>query len=168
MSQLDSYVQTADFDRLYGVLATQLERIVRSQVRACDAVIDDACQTAWIQLLGHDGQVRSSSVLAWLATTAIHEAFRLLRRSGRDVSLELASLQTPALIEAAVAPGPEEALEMRERLDSLRRLPERQQRMLWLHGIGLSYADIADSTGCTLRTVERQLLRAKRTLRAAA
>ncbi len=40
--------------------------------------------------------------------------------------------------------------------------------MLWLHGIGLSYADIADSTGCTLRTVERQLLRAKRTMRAAA
>ena len=54
-------MQIADFDRLYGALAGQLERIVRSQVRACDAVIDDACQTAWIQLLGHDGRVRTSS-----------------------------------------------------------------------------------------------------------
>jgi RNA polymerase sigma factor (sigma-70 family) len=168
LPQLDSYVQVADFDRLYGALAGQLERVVRSQVRACDAVIDDACQTAWIQLLSHDGQVRTSSVLSWLSTTAIHEALRLLRRSGRDLSLELASEETPALIEGAIAPGPDEAMELRERLDSLRRLPERQQRMLWLHGIGLSYADIADSTGCTLRTVERQLLRAKRTMRAAA
>ena len=161
-------MQIADFDRLYGALAGQLERIVRSQVRACDAVIDDACQTAWIQLLSHDGRVRTSSLLSWLSTTAIHEALRLLRRAGRDLSLELASEEAPALIETALAPGPDEALELRERLDSLRRLPERQQRMLWLHGIGLSYADIADSTGCTLRTVERQLLRAKRTMRAAA
>ncbi len=161
-------MKAEDFDRLYGTLAGQLERIVRSQVRACDAVIDDACQTAWIQLLSHDGRVRTSSVLSWLSTTAIHEAFRLLRRSGRDLSLELASEETPALIEVAVVPGPDEAMELRERLDSLRRLPERQQRMLWLHGIGLSYADIADSTGCTPRTVERQLLRAKRTMRAAA
>jgi RNA polymerase sigma factor (sigma-70 family) len=161
-------VQDADFDRLYGALAARLERIVRSEVRACDAVIDDACQMAWLQLLRHGGQVRTSSVLSWLSTTAVHEALRLLRRDGRDVSLELASEEAPALIETAVAPGPEEAHELRERLDSLRRLPERQQRMLWLHGIGLSYADIADSTGCTLRTVERQLLRAKRTMRAAA
>ncbi len=161
-------MKTEDFDRLYGTLARPLERIVRSQVRACDAVIDDACQTAWIQLLSHDGRVRTSSVLSWLSTTAIHEAFRLLRRSGRDLSLELAAEETPALIEVAVVPGPDEAIELRERLDSLRRLPERQQRMLWLHGIGLSYADIADSTGCTPRTVERQLLRAKRTMRAAA
>ena len=96
LSQLDSYVQIADFERLYGALAGQLERIVRSQVRACEAVIDDACQTAWIQLLGHDGQVRTSSVLSWLSTTAIHEALRLLRRSGRDLSLELASEEEQA------------------------------------------------------------------------
>ena len=40
--------------------------------------------------------------------------------------------------------------------------------MLWLQGIGLSYDDIAATTGCTNRTVERQLLRAKRTLRSGA
>jgi DNA-directed RNA polymerase specialized sigma24 family protein len=57
--------------------------------------------------------------------------------------------------------------EQRERLSSISLLPERQQRMLWLQGIGLSYADIAITTGCTTRTVERQLLRARRAIRQA-
>lgn len=151
----------ADFDRLYCALAESLERIVRREVRACDAVIEDACQVAWIQLLGHADGVHSSAALSWLATTAIHEAHRLLRRADRDLPLEEVSAP-------AIEPGPEESVELRERLASLRRLPERQQRMLWMRGLGLSYADIADSTGCTLRTVERQMLRAQRTMRAAA
>jgi RNA polymerase sigma factor (sigma-70 family) len=161
-------VQLSDFDRLYCALASPLERIVRAEVRACDAVIDDACQIAWIQLLGHAGQVRTRSVLSWLATTAIHEALRLLRRAGRDLSLELTFEEEPEMITRLAVPGPEETLELRERLQSLSRLPERQQRMVWLHGMGLSYADIALSTGCTMRTVERQLMRAKRSMRAAA
>lgn len=150
-----------DFDRLYVALAGQLERIVRSQVWDCDAVVEDACQTAWIRLLDHAAGVRRSSVLSWLATTAIHEARRLLRRADRYVPLE-------RVVAPALAPGPQESFEFRERLASLRRLPERQQRMLWLRGLGLSYADIASSTGCTERTVERQMLRAQRTIRAAA
>jgi RNA polymerase sigma factor (sigma-70 family) len=46
----------------------------------------------------------------------------------------------------------------------LSRLPQRQRQMVWLHGAGLSYVEIAAATGCTRRTVERQLLRAKRAL----
>jgi DNA-directed RNA polymerase specialized sigma24 family protein len=64
-------------------------------------------------------------------------------------------------------PGPDELVEQRERLATIHHLPERQQRLLWLQGLGLSYAEMADSTGCTNRTVERQLLRAKRALKAA-
>ena len=39
MSQLEFHVRVADFDRLYCALAGQLERIVRSEVPACDAVV---------------------------------------------------------------------------------------------------------------------------------
>jgi DNA-directed RNA polymerase specialized sigma24 family protein len=39
--------------------------------------------------------------------------------------------------------------------------------MLWMQGLGLSYTDIAECTGCTSRTVERQLHQAKRALKAA-
>jgi RNA polymerase sigma factor (sigma-70 family) len=66
------------------------------------------------------------------------------------------------------APSPDELVEQRERLETIRILPERQQRLLWLHALGLSYTEIALYAGCTPRTVERQLLRAKRAVRRAA
>ena len=60
---------------------------------------------------------------------------------------------------------PEQLLEHRERIRELGRLPERQQRVVWLHAFGLSYVEMATHEGCTRRTVERQLLRARQTLR---
>ena len=44
-------------------------------------------------------------------------------------------------------------------------LPERQQRLVWLQGLGLSYTEMAAHEGATPRTVERQLMRAKKRLR---
>jgi RNA polymerase sigma factor (sigma-70 family) len=155
-------------EQLYASLADRLDRIVRLGVRAPDAVIEDACQCAWSRLAGHVGRVRTDSVLPWLARTAVREALRLLRRESRELSLELASGDAPRLALVSRAPGADELVEQRERLDSIRSLPERQRRMLWLAGIGLSYADIADTTGSSERTVERQLLRARRKLREAA
>ncbi len=160
-------MELAELDALYSRLAERLERIVRLDVRAPDAVIEDACQFAWSRLAFHAGRVRSECALSWLAKTAVHEAVKLLRRAGRDLSLELAVQETPAILATATTAGPEELAEYRERLDSICTLPERQQQMLWLQGIGFSYDDIAATTGCTSRTVERQLLRAKRTLRGA-
>jgi RNA polymerase sigma factor (sigma-70 family) len=161
-------VTLGDLDALYVALAGRLERIVRLDVRASDPVIEDACQFAWSRLAHHAGHVRFESALSWLAKTAVHEALKLIRRDRRELSLELAAEQTPGMLNCAISPGPDELFEQRERLEAIRSLPERQQRMLWLQGIGLSYADIAASTGCTSRTVERQLLRAKRAIRVAA
>ena len=56
-------------------------------------------------------------------------------------------------------------VEDREQLKLIRQLPERQQRILWLHALGLSYEEIAAYTGDTPRTVERQLLRGRSRLR---
>jgi RNA polymerase sigma factor (sigma-70 family) len=168
LTQLDSYVDPAALDALYARLATRLERIVRLDVRAPDAVIEDACQFAWSRLASRAGRVRSEGALSWLAQTAVHEAIKLLRRSSRDLSLELAAQESPGILSTATTAGPEELFEHRERLDAIGTLPERQQQMLWLQGIGFTYDDIAATTGCTNRTVERQLLRAKRTLRGGA
>jgi RNA polymerase sigma factor (sigma-70 family) len=74
------------------------------------------------------------------------------------------AIPLPALVSAAT---PVELIEHRERLADLGRLPARQQRALWLHGLGLSYAEIARHEGCTTRTVDRQLLRARRRIRQA-
>jgi RNA polymerase sigma factor (sigma-70 family) len=158
----------SDLETLYPALAERLERIVRLDVRAPDAVIEDACQFAWSQLAHHSGRVRADTALSWLAKTAVHEAFKLIRRDRRELSLELAVEETPGVLFRAVVPGPDELLEQHERLDSIQALPTRQQRMMWMRGLGLSYADIAATTGCTSRAVERQLLRARRALREAA
>ncbi|HEY1516127.1 MAG TPA: RNA polymerase sigma factor [Solirubrobacteraceae bacterium] len=149
-----------DVGELYGSLAGRLQQIVRLDVRAPDAVIEDACQVAWFRLLRHSHRVHRETVLAWLATTAAREAFRLLRRDCRELSLD------PELEHDGRQGTPHELVERWERLREVERLPERQQRVVWLHAIGLSYAEIAVTEGCTRRTVDRQLLRARHALRA--
>jgi RNA polymerase sigma factor (sigma-70 family) len=154
---------TFDVGELYGSFAPRLERIVRLDAGAPEPVVEDACQFAWSRLIDRGDRIRrGDAVLAWLATTAIREARRLSRRDARELPLDDTFEPT------ARTPGPDELAELRERLRLIGWLPERQQRLLWLHALGLSYAEIAASTGCTTRTVERQLLRAKHRVRALA
>ena len=147
-----------DVGELYGLLSGRLEQLVRLDVRAPDVVIEDACQVAWSRLLHHRHRVYRETVLTWLARTAVHEALKLLRPHRRELSLE-------AVADEASPATPVELFERRERLAELTRLSERQQRVLWLHAAGLSYAEIARHEDCTTRTVERQLLRARRKIR---
>jgi len=148
---------------MYREMAEPLEQVVRRLVCDAEPVVEDACQSAWTRLVVHSGRVSSESALSWLATTAVREAVKLLRRDDRELSLEVSfdSASAPP----SPAPGPDELFEHRERLGALARLPPRQRQMLWLQGAGLSYTEIAAATGASTRTVERQLLRAKRTLR---
>lgn len=154
-----------DLAELYGQLSKRLEQIVRRDVRAPAPVIEDACQFAWATLVSHRERVRRATTLPWLVKTAQHEAFKLVRRDGRDHSLE-------ATLDAAgdgplrlTAPDPAELAVARERLGQLERLPSRQQRLMWMQAFGHSYTEMARQTGDTTRTVERQLLRAKQTVR---
>jgi RNA polymerase sigma factor (sigma-70 family) len=157
-----------DLGELYAALSGRLERIVRLDVRAPDTVIEDACQFAWSRLVHHQARVRRDAALSWLAKTAVHEAFKLIRREDRELSLDAVLELAGDGVLPTCSPGPEELFERSSILESIRQLPTRQQRMLWLHALGLSYAEMARHEGCTGRTVERQLLRAKRAVRAAA
>jgi RNA polymerase sigma factor (sigma-70 family) len=153
-----------DLAELYGELADQLRQIVRISIRAPDALIDDACQIAWSRLLCSGGTVRCEKALPWLVTTATRVALRLAKRSARELSLdELCDLHGEPKHPAPVAL--EELVELRARLEEIRRLPKRQQRLVWLQGLGYTYTELADHTGDSRRTVERQLMRAKRALR---
>jgi len=156
-----------DVEELYAALSRPLERIVRAGLRAPDSVIEDACQFAWSRLVLHRHRVRREAALAWLAQTALREAYKLLRRADRECSLDAALAQTDGGWPSAAWRSPDELLAYREQLELIRRLPERQQKLVWLRGLGLSYREMATHTGCTTRTVERQLLRAKKALRGA-
>ena len=88
-----------------------------------------------------------------------------MRTRERDVSLEADDAAVPGGAEPSSAVMTDAIVEDREQLKLIRRLPERQQRILWLHGLGLSYEEIAAYTGDTPRTVERQLLRGRSRVR---
>ncbi len=158
-----------DFGELYRRLSSRLERIVRLDVTHAPApVVEDACQFAWGRLLHHRDHIEPDTALSWLARTAVHEALKLLKRERRYASLEtMLELADDAAL-ASQAPGADQLAEQRERLQSIADLPQRQQRVLWLKALGLSYAEIAQHTGYTHRTIERQLLKARQALREAA
>jgi RNA polymerase sigma factor (sigma-70 family) len=172
-------VELDDVARLYVEEAISVRRIVRMSVTAPPAVIEDACQVAWTRLLIHRARLRRDSARAWLVRVAIHETIRSIERARRERSLEALlenggrsapsgvadadgemTLSTPALIEDLV--------EQKNRLESIQSLPERQRRLVWLQGLGLSYREMAGETGMTRRTVERQLIRARSSLAEAA
>jgi RNA polymerase sigma factor (sigma-70 family) len=149
---------------LYADLAPQLERIVNANVRAPSPVLEEACQTAWTLLLAERQSLTPGTELGWLATTATREALRLVRTRRRDISLEQEQEEEGELLEVIFDPGPEQVLELRERLAEIRQLPPRQHRLVMLQGFGYRYSEISEVTGDSCRTIDRQLLRARRKL----
>ena len=158
--------EIADVGALFERRAAQVHRLVRHEVRAPEPVIEDACQVAWSRLVTHRDRVGRDTAVAWLVTTAMREAFKLLRREQFELSLDELLDDRAQLGESVLGPSAEEIVGHRERLEALRSLSSRQRQLVWLQGVGLSYAEMADETGATRRTVERQLLRARRKLTA--
>jgi RNA polymerase sigma factor (sigma-70 family) len=151
-----------DVANLYPRLAPKLRRIVGANLEAPDCVVEDACQIAWTALLDEPPLVDESHVLSWLATTARREALLMLRRS----AIELRVIEGGAPTAEADAEDPQRSAEFWERLGQVRRLPRRQQRIVWMRCLGFRYAEIAQETGETLRSVERQLADARSKLAA--
>ena len=158
-------MRTNDLDELYVSLSGRLEQIVRIDVRAQDVVIEDACQFAWSRLVHHRGRVQRDSTLSWLARTAVHEAVKQVRRDNRELSLDAAIESDGDAVIGLSAPAPDELIAARERLAEVELLPERQRRLLWMQGVGLSYREMSARTGSSQRTVERQLIRARKKVR---
>ncbi len=152
---------TVDATSLYP----QLKRVLSSCVQAPSWVLDDAAQTAWIQLLDAPHPVAPEHALGWLATTARREALRLMRFEAAETPLDqpVTAVQSGAPLCAATQPPlPPAIAELRERLRRIDRLPMRQRRMIWLQAAGYDYEEIAENSGETLRSVERQLRLAKK------
>jgi RNA polymerase sigma factor (sigma-70 family) len=158
-SCLERVEEVAD---LYAGNSVRVRRLVSLDVQAPDALIEDACQVAWVRLVVHRRRVRRETAVRWLVRVAVNDARRQLSRGGRELSLE-------KLLEDRGEPLPAPDLmadlaEHRDRLAAIGELPVRQQRLVWLHGLGFSYAEMAGTTGDSRRTVERQLDRARRAL----
>ena len=149
-----------DEAELYREHHEELRRAVRRAVRGPDACVDDACSFAWLQLLRL--QPDRQTVFGWLRTVAIHEAWELVRREGRDGHLEL----VPDWDELWGTDGAvDRTLAAREALRTLAALPERQRRYLTLLVAGYSYDDITRLCNATYTNVNKHLARARRNVR---
>lgn len=143
----------------YTLKAAELQRAIRRAISGPDARVEDACSHAWCQLLSHDEVTLDARGFSWLYVVALHEGYRLGDRARREVTID----STERL------PGRETSDRTlhRERVALVRSLPARKRELVVLQGAGFSYAEIARMTGNSLRTVDRQLRRAKKAIRAA-
>jgi len=149
---------------LYDRHHRELMRAVSRHVNAGAALIEDACQYAWLQLLRH--QPDRASVFPWLYVVGVHEAYRLSTLERRELRLE--ALATGSAWETFI-PGSvtlEDQLEALEALRSLARLPDRQRRDLALFVAGYRYREIAQLTGGrTYTNVNKHLTKARAAIR---
>lgn len=112
----------------YSGLVWAIARNHRLSASDCDEVF----QTTWLRLVEHADRLQDpAKVGGWLATTARHEALRLLRRSGRQIPMgdELPECACPA-----PAPGDDMLRSERDRAlwAAFSRLPARDQALLRL------------------------------------
>jgi RNA polymerase sigma factor (sigma-70 family) len=149
---------------LFAAQSVRLRRMVRSGSSASEALVEDACQLAWLRLLQRPGRVRREAATAWLTRTAIREAFRQMRREARDLSLDVAPEEMRARSDRPTPDVLEELIGARMQLEAVRALPTRPQRYVWMQALGFSYEEMARRTAATPRTVQRQLVRARRRL----
>jgi RNA polymerase sigma factor (sigma-70 family) len=149
-----------------------LQRAVARQLRVPAHVVEDACQTAWTILLRRPDVPDvplDRQGLAWLRKVALTTGYRTARQCEQPAGAFLPEHETGELTEPAAR-----AMELDERVaDPLDRraqletLTARERRYITLQAIGFSHGEIAPREHTSQRTVERQLMRAKRKLRQA-
>jgi RNA polymerase sigma factor (sigma-70 family) len=149
-----------DEAELYARYAPKLGRIVARMVRTSNANVEDACAHAWLQMLRY--QPARERLLGWLVLTGTREAVRLDHRARREDELIDARASRRAV--TLSIEGRLDVLAAREAIAAAG-LRQREAEILAAHVAGYSYAEIGLATQITPRTVERQLLRARRKLR---
>src|SRR5215204_5355316 len=117
---------------------------VSHAINGSDALIEDACQTAWTILLRR--QPERASVFGWLYVVAIHEAYRLSAIERREVHLEDLAVEGDWETILAGRVTVEDQLEALEALRALAALPDRQRRDLSLRVAGFNYRETAAMT----------------------
>jgi DNA-directed RNA polymerase specialized sigma24 family protein len=134
---------------------------VNAAVRTSPVNVEDACGFAWLQLVCR--RPSGETVFGWLCTTAIREAIRLDRRARRVVEIDCLAerlANDPRL-------DPEHRAEVLAigQVIASADLAARERRLTGLRVLGYTRRQMAALTGESDRTIDRQLVRARRKLR---
>ncbi len=144
-----------DFDALFRDLYPSLIRYLNRLTGDPDAA-EDAAQEAFVRLT--DQSLPTDEVRPWLFTVATNLVRDRARKAQRHRRLEI-HVPRPGRL-----PGPEEAVERRERVAAVRaaleRLPERDRTMLLMREEGFKYDEIARAVGVAPGSVGTLLARA--------
>ena len=156
-----------DEDHLYRTLHRDLERAVERHINASRELIQDACQTAWANLLR--SQPERGTVFGWLYVVAIHEAYRLCAIERRARHLERLNIDEHDWQELiADRHNLDDAHEALEALRAVAALPERRRADFALKVAGYSYEEIrARTPGRTYTNVNKSLVKARARIRRA-
>jgi len=158
--------QCGDEANLYERHHQALLIAVSHAINRSDALIEDACQTAWTILMRR--QPDRAAVFAWLYVVAIHEAYRLSAIERRELHLEDLAIDGDWETTLAGRVTVEDQLEALEALRALAALPDRQRQDLSLRVGGFSYREIAAMTGGrTFTNVNKHLVKARTAIRRA-
>jgi DNA-directed RNA polymerase specialized sigma24 family protein len=154
-----------DEGELYLRYHDRLVRAVARTVNAPPALVEDACQTAWLILLRR--QPDRPTVFGWLRTVAVREAYRLWRGDRRQASLEDLSPTGDWEANAGEGPSLEDAVEARRALAVLAALPALERADLALVVAGFGYAEIArlGARARSANNVNKHLVRARARIR---
>jgi RNA polymerase sigma factor (sigma-70 family) len=145
---------------LYRTHALALRAAVRSRIHGSDALVEDACAFAWLQLMRHQPD-RGRGLFAWLRTTAVREAYRLHRKELHAVGDAIDRVPDDPDAAAAL----ETQLSAHSALRALATMSTHRQRIFLLHLSGFTYDEIATRLGITFTNVNRHVTRSRAQLR---
>ena len=168
------------FERLYARHQAALYRFVRRLLGSAAAQADEVFQDTWLRLIQarHGWHPQGAAFRTWLFTLAHHRAVDCLRKSGREVSVDVdvddGDAWQPAGEPWAGWPAPGAAAEDQvfwraagqRLLDCLEGLPTAQRTVFLLHHEdGLSVAELARSLELGFETAKTRLRYAMSKLR---
>ncbi len=156
------------WDRLVDRFIPLVRHVVQS-FRLAPQDADDACQSVWLRLVDHIGDIREPLALpGWISTTARNECLTLLRSTRRSTPIGDA---IDSVAEFGVDYDPTEQLHREERtqalLEGLAELPRRHHELLvlLLTDPPVSYDEIAHRLGMAKGSIGPSRARALQRLR---
>jgi RNA polymerase sigma factor (sigma-70 family) len=150
-----------DVEALYRAHHRDLHRVLSRRFRGSlpDALVEDACASAWAIAWAQRERVRDENPMAWMVTVARHEALALLRKRRHELPVD-GGTDRPGN-----GADPELALAARESLELLAQLSPNQRLALSLRTAGFRYQEIAEVTGKTYTWANRHISEGRARLR---
>jgi RNA polymerase sigma factor (sigma-70 family) len=135
-----------DVETLYRECSEDLYRALRRRFDRSvpDALVEDACQAAWMIAWAHRDRISDESPMGWLVTVARHELLALLHKGRHELATGEDAITADRRCDLELA------LAAREALATLAALTANQRQALSLKAAGYSYDELRALSGVAM------------------